>query len=192
MTDLRFALRSLLRVKGLAITVVLTLALGIGANAAVFSLVNATLFQRLPVPDRERLVYVNRGTGGVFSYPQYEALRDHAPSFEALAGWGGITASLHAGDSAELVSGFIVTGNFFEVLGVALARHHEQRAEAPDDEEPDRDRDVDRGGADFLHLDVMDGHFVPNITFGPDVAVAVRRLTALPIDLHLMISEPGR
>ena len=120
--DLRYAARMLRKQPGFAVAAVLTLALGIGANAAVFSLVNATLFQRLPVPDRERLVYVNRGTGGVFSYPQYEALRDHAPSFEALAGWGGITASLHAGDSAELVSGFIVTGNFFEVLGIEPAR----------------------------------------------------------------------
>ena len=120
--DLRYAARMLRKQPGFTIAAVLTLALGIGANTAVFSLVNATLFQRLPVPDRERLVYVNRGTGGVFSYPQYEALRDHAPSFEALAGWGGITASLHAGDSAELVSGFIVTGNFFEVLGIQPAR----------------------------------------------------------------------
>ena len=43
-----------------------------------------------------------------------------------------------------------------------------------------------------MHLDVMDGHFVDNITFGPDVVAAVRRLTALPIDAHLMISEPAR
>ena len=94
--DLRYAVRMLRKQPGFAIAAVLTLALGIGANTAVFSLVNATLFQRLPVPDRERLVYVNRGPGGVFSYPQYETLRDDAPSFEALAGWGGITASLHA------------------------------------------------------------------------------------------------
>ena len=120
--DLRYAARMLRKQPGFTIATVLTLALGIGANTAVFSLVNATLFQRLPVPERERLVYLNRGTGGVFSYPQYEALRDHAPSFAALAGWGGITASLHAGDSAELVSGFIVTGNFFEVLGIQPAR----------------------------------------------------------------------
>jgi ribulose-phosphate 3-epimerase len=53
-------------------------------------------------------------------------------------------------------------------------------------------RKLERAGVDRLHLDVMDGHFVPNITFGPDVVAAVRRLSRLPIDAHLMISEPAR
>jgi ribulose-phosphate 3-epimerase len=53
-------------------------------------------------------------------------------------------------------------------------------------------RKLEKSGVDRLHLDVMDGHFVPNITFGPDVVAAVRRLTTLPIDVHLMISEPSR
>jgi ribulose-phosphate 3-epimerase len=53
-------------------------------------------------------------------------------------------------------------------------------------------RKLERAGVDRLHLDVMDGHFVPNLTFGPDVVAAFRRLTALPLDVHLMISHPGR
>ena len=51
-------------------------------------------------------------------------------------------------------------------------------------------RDVENSGADWIHIDVMDGHFVPNITFGPLVVQAVKRHTALPLDVHLMISNP--
>jgi ribulose-phosphate 3-epimerase len=53
-------------------------------------------------------------------------------------------------------------------------------------------RKLERAGVDRIHLDVMDGHFVPNITFGPDVVRAIRGLTRLPLDAHLMISEPSR
>jgi predicted permease len=119
--DLRYAARMLRRQPGFTIAAVLTLALGIGANTAVFSLVNATLFQHLQVSDPERLAYVSRGNGGVFAYPLYATLRDHNQHFDGLAGWGGITASLTTGDSAELVNGLIVTGNFFDVLGTGPA-----------------------------------------------------------------------
>jgi ribulose-phosphate 3-epimerase len=51
---------------------------------------------------------------------------------------------------------------------------------------------VEAAGADWIHADIMDGHFVPNLTFGPMVVEAVRRATGLPIDVHLMISEPDR
>ncbi len=53
-------------------------------------------------------------------------------------------------------------------------------------------KDVEAGGAGLIHVDVMDGHFVPNITIGPEVTRAVRRVTQLPVDCHLMIEEPDR
>jgi ribulose-phosphate 3-epimerase len=51
---------------------------------------------------------------------------------------------------------------------------------------------VEKAGADYIHVDVMDGHFVPNITIGPMIVKAVRRVTQLPLDVHLMISDPDR
>lgn len=51
---------------------------------------------------------------------------------------------------------------------------------------------AERGGADLIHLDVMDGHFVPNLTMGPAVVASVRRVTTLPLDVHLMVSDPDR
>ncbi len=53
-------------------------------------------------------------------------------------------------------------------------------------------RQAEEGGADWIHVDVMDGHFVPNITIGPLIAAAARRATALPVDVHLMIERPER
>lgn len=52
--------------------------------------------------------------------------------------------------------------------------------------------DVEKGGADWIHVDVMDGHFVPNITIGPLIVEAIRPVTKLPLDVHLMIEEPDR
>lgn len=51
-------------------------------------------------------------------------------------------------------------------------------------------KEVEENGADYIHVDVMDGHFVPNITFGPEMVSTLKRITNLPLDVHLMISEP--
>lgn len=56
----------------------------------------------------------------------------------------------------------------------------------------DEIRDVEKGGADWIHVDVMDGHFVPNITIGPLIVDAIRPVTKLPLDVHLMIEDPDR
>ncbi|WP_261132756.1 ribulose-phosphate 3-epimerase [Bacillus sp. Marseille-Q3570] len=53
-------------------------------------------------------------------------------------------------------------------------------------------KDVERGGADYIHVDVMDGHFVPNITIGPLIVDAIRPITDLPLDVHLMIENPDQ
>ena len=84
MTDLRFALRSLGRVKGLAITVVLTLALGIGANAAIFSVVRGVLLRPLANQDEDRLIYIRQSAKGIgaenanFSVPEIRDLQARA------------------------------------------------------------------------------------------------------------------
>ena len=121
--DLRYAVRTLRKQPTFALAAILTLALGIGANTAIFTVVNATLLQRLPVPDRDRLVYLQREkNGGVFPYPMYTALRDGTQAFEGVAAWSGFVASLNTGDGADRTLGYLVTGNLFGVLGLAADR----------------------------------------------------------------------
>ena len=90
LTDLRFALRSLLRAKGLALTVVLTLALGIGANAAIFSVVRGVLIRPLVNRDQDRLIYIRQSAPGLntenanFSVPEIRDLRAGVKSLPAF------------------------------------------------------------------------------------------------------------
>jgi len=122
--DLRFAARMLRKNPGFAAVAVLTLALGIGANTAIFSLADTFLLRVLPVKDPQQLVFIRAtrpkgGTHGDFSYATFEALRDHNNSFSGMFAWGGSRVSAVLNGQAELIDGDFVSGNYWDVLGVA-------------------------------------------------------------------------
>ena len=124
-TDIRYALRMLAKNPAFASVVVLTLALGIGANAAIFSLLDTVLLQSLPVtnPDQLAVLSVYDPKDGPkndssFSYPMYVDLRDRNSVFSGVIARSGAQMNVSYGDQTERVRGEIVTGNFFEVLGV--------------------------------------------------------------------------
>src|SRR3954454_4360997 len=96
LADLRFAWRSLLRAKGLTLTVVFTLALGIGANAAIFALVRGVLLRPLVNRDEDRLIYIHQSARGLgldntyFSVPEIQDLRAGVKSFSAIGDFSNI------------------------------------------------------------------------------------------------------
>src|SRR5262249_52276759 len=131
--DVRFALRQLRKAPSFTLVAVLTLALGIGANTAIFTVVNALLLKVLPVEDPKQLVVIgdpqvanNRSNGtprtDVFSYPLYKEIRDRNSVFN------GVCAAatdhrievdiLEGAPSPEKVTGRMVSGDYFQVLGV--------------------------------------------------------------------------
>jgi len=120
-TDIRYALRMLAKNPGFACVVVFTLALGIGANAAIFSVTDKVLLQSLPVAKPEELAVVtsaDSSLGSSFSYPIYENLRDKNDVFSGVIARGGAPMNVSYGDQNERVRGELVSGNFFDVLGV--------------------------------------------------------------------------
>lgn len=121
--DLRYAWRMMLRSPGFTLTAVVTLALGIGANTATFSLIDAFLLRLLPVKHPEQLVFVQRvlPMGGIedgFSYPAFEQFRDRNRSFSGIFAIDGSTFIVSIDGQPEVVSGDFVSGSYFDVLGV--------------------------------------------------------------------------
>jgi predicted permease len=117
--DVRFSLRVLRKSPGFALTAIVTLALGIGANAIVFSVVNAFILRPLNVPDAETLYQLERGKdkAGAQSYPDYRDLRDRNRSFDDLAAYDITLAGLDTGDgNPTRVWVDVVTGNYFDAL----------------------------------------------------------------------------
>jgi predicted permease len=154
--DIKFAIRVLAKSPGFTAVVVLSLGLGIGANTAIFTLIDAVMFKTLPVRKPERLVLFHNqpnegtrvsrggmGTGGrwdYYSYPLYVYLRDHNEFFDGLAafrqGENLLSASFEgasAGSRVQQVNGHLVSGNYFSVLSVNAMLG---RTLTPDDDQP--------------------------------------------------------
>ncbi len=132
--DVRYAIRQLRKSPAFAIVAVLTLALGIGANTAIFTLLDQALLRELPVSHPEQLVrlqYVGSNTGrissfggdshGYFSYPMYKDLRDKNEVFDGMLANIEMSVGVQWNNQSDLASGEIVSGNYFDVLGVKPA-----------------------------------------------------------------------
>jgi macrolide transport system ATP-binding/permease protein len=130
--DFRFALRQLAAAKGFTITATLTLALGIGANTGIFTLIHALMLKSLPVNDPARIVQIGNGDNccvlglqgnfALYSYPLYKYLRDHTPGFEEMsafqAGFGKAGVRRAGVDTSEPFVDQFVSGNYFTLFGL--------------------------------------------------------------------------
>jgi macrolide transport system ATP-binding/permease protein len=123
--DLRYGVRMLLKHKGFTVVAVLSLALGTGANTAIFSLINTVLLRPLPIEKPQQLVALNNTAENrrfpTFSYPNYKDFRDRNEVFSGLIAYGITPLSLSNEGVNERLWGYQVTGNYFEVLGVKAA-----------------------------------------------------------------------
>jgi putative ABC transport system permease protein len=122
--DIRFALRSLWRAKGLAATVVVTLALGIGANAAIFSVVRGVLLRPLVNRDEDRLIYIRQSGPGLgaenmtFSVPEINDLKSRVSTISAFGDFSTVEFTLIGLGEPRVVRSGVVGGSFFEVMGL--------------------------------------------------------------------------
>ncbi len=164
---MRYAFRTLLKNPGFALAAILTLALGIGANTAVFSVVNGLLLRPLPVADPAAIVsvFTSDYSGpryGTSSYPDYVDFRDRAHSFRGLVAYELTPFSLGTDDMAVRLFGAVVSGNYFDTLGLKLARGRGFR--------PDED------GAPGAHPVAVISYAVWQRQFGGDPAIVGRAM----------------
>ena len=136
--DIRYGIRSLAKRPGFTAVTIITLALGIGANTTVFTLMDAVLLRSLPVRNANEIVEIaTRTTGGGlhpdFSYPLYAAMRDSNSELAGMIAYADSSFGLSAGDQTERLRGEYVSANYFDVLGV---RPSIGSAFALDDERP--------------------------------------------------------
>jgi putative ABC transport system permease protein len=137
--NLKYGLRSLLKSPGFSLVAILTLALGIGANTAIFSVVNAVLLQPLSYPDPDRIVSLQwsteEGNNNITSITKFNAYRDQTQAFEAVTAYDfrGPGINLIAGDRPEQLKGIRVSADYFRVFGAPIALG---RAFTPEEDRP--------------------------------------------------------
>jgi len=184
--DLRYSIRTLARSPVFTVVALLSLALGIGANTAIFTLLDQVLLRRLPVKDPQRLVllssagkhYGNNRGGHVLSYPMYTDFRDHNTAFSGMLCRFGLPLSVSFGGRTERATGELVSGNYFAVLGVGAALG---RALTPDDDR------IPNGHP----LAVLSYEFW-KIRFGLDHSILNKTITVNGYPLTVIgVSQPG-
>src|SRR5213594_656276 len=126
--ELRLACRALARARGLAVTVVITLALGIGANAAIFSVVRGVLLRPLVNKDEDRLIYIRQSARGIgaenakFSVPEIRDLRARLKTLTAFGDFSTIDFTMVGLGEPRVVRAGVVGGSYFEVMGLRPVR----------------------------------------------------------------------
>src|SRR5919199_1147162 len=139
LSDLRRTLRSLYRARGFSVAVILTLALGLGANTAMFTLLRGTMLRPLPHRAGERLVYLRQSAPGagqqnvLFSVPEITDYREASKTLAQIAEYSSMTFTMLNDDEPVHVQAGIISGNFFEVMGLApvLGRVTSARDDGP-------------------------------------------------------------
>jgi predicted permease len=119
--DVHYAIRRLLRSPGFAVACVLSLALGIGVNAIVFSVVNAIVLRPLAVAHADGLVFLETTSGITQSFPNYRDVRDRNTTLAGLAAYRIVPIELESSSGASRIWGLLATGNYFDVLGIRPA-----------------------------------------------------------------------
>jgi predicted permease len=179
--DLRYALRTLRKAPGFTAAAVLTLALGIGANTAIFTLLNAAVLRPLPVHNPEELVWLQTAYRGneesFFSYPHFERLRDRARTLSGLFATSVLPrVNVVSDGTAGIASGTLVSGNYFNVLGI---RPHMGRLLTPED---------DRAASPVA---VISHGFWQN-RFGADPAIVGRSVALNNVPVRIIgVTSPG-
>ena len=186
MQDVRYALRGMRHRPGFTAAAVISLALGIGANTAIFTLLDQVLLRNLPVRSPQQLVQIKQ-TGIVygttfgddtFSYPLYKDIRDRNQVFSGVVGQFPVTLTVAFGSHTERVDGELVSGNYFDVLGVGAAIG---RTFTPQD-------DVTPGGHPLAVLDY--DYWMSRLAGDPEIVGRTITVDGLPLTV-IGVSRKG-